>query len=38
MDLSQAKLKERILAAAKAAFLPEQERQKLIDELKLELM
>ena len=38
MDLSQSKLKERILAAAKAAFLPDQERQKLVDELKLELM
>jgi adenosine deaminase len=38
MDLSQAKLKERILAAARAAFLPEQERQCLVDELKLELM
>ena len=38
MDLSQSKLKERILAAAWAAFLPEQERQKLIDELKLELI
>lgn len=37
MDLSQAKLKERILAAAKAAFLPEAERQKLVDELKSEL-
>ena len=29
MDLSLPKLKERILAAAKAAFLPDQERQKL---------
>ncbi len=38
MDLSQSKLKERILAAAGAAFLPDQEREKLIDELKLELM
>jgi adenosine deaminase len=38
MDLSQSKLKECILAAARAAFLPDQERQKLIDELKLELM
>ena len=38
MDLSQSKLKGRILAAAKAAFLPDQERQKLVDELKLELM
>ena len=37
MDLSQAKLKERILAAAKAAFLPDQERQKLVDGLTLEL-
>jgi hypothetical protein len=38
MDLSQSKLKERILAAARAAFLPEQERQKHIDELTLELI
>ena len=38
MDLSQSRLKERILAAAGAAFLPDQEREKLIDELKLELM
>jgi adenosine deaminase len=38
MDLSPSKLKERILAAAWAAFLPEQERHKLIDELKLELI
>ena len=38
MDLSQSRLKERILAAARAAFLPDQERQKLIDELKLELI
>ena len=38
MDLSQSRLKERILAAARAAFLPEQERQYLIDELKLELI
>ncbi|HVM72712.1 MAG TPA: adenosine deaminase [Anaerolineales bacterium] len=38
MDLSQSKLKERILAAARAAFLPDQERHKLVDELKLELM
>jgi hypothetical protein len=30
MDLSQSKLKERILTAAKAAFLPDQERQKLM--------
>jgi adenosine deaminase len=37
MDLSQARLKERILAAVKAAFLPDQERQKLVDELKIEL-
>jgi hypothetical protein len=37
MDLSQEKLKERILAAAKAAFLPEADRQKLVDELKSEL-
>jgi adenosine deaminase len=38
MDLSHSKLKERVLAAAKAAFLPDQKRQALIDELKLELM
>ena len=38
LDLSPAMLKERILAAAWAAFLPEQERYKLIDELKQELM
>jgi adenosine deaminase len=38
MDMSQSRLKERILAAAQAAFLPEQERCKLIDELKLELI
>jgi adenosine deaminase len=37
MDLNPAKLKERILAAGRAAFLPEQERHKLIDELKQEL-
>ncbi len=38
MDLSLPKLKERILAAAKAAFLSDQERQKLVDELKIELI
>ncbi len=38
MDLSHPRLKERILAAAQAAFLPEEERCKLIDELKLELI
>jgi adenosine deaminase len=38
MDLSLTKLKELILAAAKAAFMPDQERHKLIDELKLELI
>ncbi|MGB8215308.1 MAG: adenosine deaminase [Anaerolineales bacterium] len=38
MDLSQAMLKARILAAAKAAFLPELERQKLIDEIKIGLI
>ena len=38
MDMSQSRLKERILAAARAAFLPDLERQKLIDELKLELL
>jgi adenosine deaminase len=38
MDLSHSKLKERVLAAAKAAFLPDLKRQALIDELKLELM
>ncbi len=37
MDLSLPKLKERILAAAQAGFLPEEERQKLVDELKKEL-
>jgi adenosine deaminase len=37
MDLNPAMLKERILAAGRAAFLPEQERHKLIDELKQEL-
>jgi adenosine deaminase len=37
MDLSPAKLKDRILAAGWAAFLPEQERHKLIDELKQDL-
>ncbi len=36
--LSHPKLKERILAAAKVAFLPDQERQNLIDELKIELI
>jgi adenosine deaminase len=38
MDLSPSTLKERILAAAWAAFLPEQERHKLIDELNQELI
>jgi adenosine deaminase len=38
MDLSQSRLKERILAAAKAAFLPDSERQALVDELKQELI
>jgi adenosine deaminase len=38
MDLSQSRLKECILAAAGAAFLPEQERQKLVGELKKELI
>jgi adenosine deaminase len=38
MDLAQSKLKESILSAAKAAFLSKPERQKLIDELKLELI
>lgn len=38
MDLSQKKLKERVLAAAKAAFLPDLEREALVDELKLELI
>jgi adenosine deaminase len=38
MDLSQSRLKECILAAAGAAFLPEQERQKLVGELKQELI
>jgi adenosine deaminase len=38
MDLSLPVLKERILAAANSAFLPDLERQKLVDELKLELI
>ena len=38
VDLSQSKTLERILTATRAAFLLEQERQKLIDELKLELI
>ena len=38
MDISLAKLKERILAAAQAAFLPDLERQVLIDELKSKLI
>jgi adenosine deaminase len=38
MDLSVPKLKERILAAAKAAFLPDRERRNLIDRLKIELI
>jgi adenosine deaminase len=38
MDLSLARLKQCILAAAKAAFLPGKERQHLVDELKLELI
>jgi adenosine deaminase len=38
MGMSHSKLKDRILAAAKAAFLPDKERQALIDELKLELI
>jgi adenosine deaminase len=38
MDLSHAKLKERILAAAEAAFLPETDRQNLVNELKVELV
>jgi adenosine deaminase len=38
MDLSQAKLKQTILAAARAAFLSDQERQKLVGELKSELI
>ena len=38
MDLSQSRLKECILAAAGAAFLPDLDRQKLIGELKQELI
>ena len=38
MDMSLPKLKDRILAAAKAAFLPEIERQILIDKLKIALI
>ena len=38
MDMSRPKLKERILAAAKAAFMPDQERQNLVDQLRLELI
>jgi adenosine deaminase len=38
MDMSISMLKDRIRAAANAAFLPDQERQKLVDELNLELM
>jgi adenosine deaminase len=38
MNISLSNLKECILAAAKAAFLPDPERQKLIDELKVELI
>jgi adenosine deaminase len=38
MDLSLPRLKERILAAAKAAFLSDRERQKLVDELKVDLI
>jgi adenosine deaminase len=38
MDLSLPKLKKCILAAAQAAFLSEEERQKLVGELKIELV
>jgi adenosine deaminase len=38
LDISRSKLKACILAAARAAFLPEMERQNLIDELKVELI
>lgn len=38
MDLSQPNLKECILSAAKAAFLSDQERQKLVDELEMKLI
>jgi len=38
LDMPQPKLKERILAAAKASFLPDLERQKLVDELKVKLI
>ena len=37
MDLSQTRLKECILAAMQAAFLPDHERQRLVEELKIEL-
>jgi adenosine deaminase len=38
LDMPQPRLKERILAAAKAAFLPELERRKLLDEIKVKLI
>jgi adenosine deaminase len=38
MDMSQSNLKDCILAAAKAAFMSDQEQLKLVDELKLELI
>ncbi|HTX92988.1 MAG TPA: adenosine deaminase [Anaerolineales bacterium] len=38
LDMTQSRLKERILAAAKASFLPDAERQRLVDQLKLELI
>jgi len=38
LSLSQSKLKERILAAARASFLPDGERRKLVDELKVALI
>ncbi len=38
MDFSHTQLKDRILAAANAAFLPDPDRQKLIEDLKLELV
>jgi adenosine deaminase len=38
LGMPKAKLKERVLAAGKAAFLPDLERRKMLDELKVKLI
>jgi adenosine deaminase len=38
LGMPQAKLKERILAAGKAAFMPDLERRKMLDEIKVKLI